>query len=187
MLVLHLLAGCILLLILPRLGRNWLLHLLILTLHLLLLLLLSRWLWLSLICCSNCCRFLQLVLLLLASRLRVRVAVRILLPFVESFVLSVGMALEVPHVLIDIDSFLAVLLELVQETFDNLSELGEILLDESLILLVLTFDVDKELFEMVRIIHDQLIDDSLVEINTRELVGITLNDDCSHSCEMSRH
>lgn len=97
------------------------------------------------------------------------------------------MALEVSHILVNIDRFLAVLFKLLHETFDNLCELGEVLLDESLILLVLTFYVNKELLEVMWIIHNQLIDDSLMEIDTRELVRITLNNDCSHSCEMSRH
>lgn len=97
------------------------------------------------------------------------------------------MALEVSHILVNIDRFLAVLFKLLQETFDNLCELGEVLLDESLILLVLTFYVNKELLEVMRIIHNQLIDDSLMEIDTRELVRIALNNDCSHSCEMPRH
>ncbi len=80
------------------------------------------------------------------------------------------MALEVSHILVNIDRFLAILFKLLQETFNNLCKLREVLFDESLILLVLTFYVNKELLEVMRIIHNQLIDDSLMEIDTRELV-----------------
>jgi hypothetical protein len=64
------------------------------------------------------------------------------------------MTLEVPHVLVNVDSLEAVLLELSQETLYNLGEFSEILLDISLILLVLPLNVHKELLEMMRIIHD---------------------------------
>lgn len=64
------------------------------------------------------------------------------------------MTLEVPHVLVNVDSLEAVLLELSQETLYNLSEFSEILLDVSLIFLVLPLNMHKELLEMVRIIHD---------------------------------
>jgi hypothetical protein len=64
------------------------------------------------------------------------------------------MTLEVPHVLVNVDSLEAVLLELCQETLYNLGEFSKILLDISLILFVLPLNVHKELLEMVRIIHD---------------------------------
>jgi hypothetical protein len=64
------------------------------------------------------------------------------------------MTLEVPHVLVNVDSLEAVLLELSQETLYNLGEFSKILLDISLILFVLPLNVHKELLEMVRIIHD---------------------------------
>ena len=95
------------------------------------------------------------------------------------------MTLEVSHVLVNVDSFEAVLLKLSQETLYDLGELGKIFLDISLILLVLPLNVNKELLEMVRIIHDQLVNNGLMEVNTRKLIGITFNDYCSHGCEVS--
>jgi hypothetical protein len=64
------------------------------------------------------------------------------------------MTLEISHVLVNVDSLEAVLLKLSQETLYDLGELGKIFLDISLILLVLPLNVNKELLEMVRIIHD---------------------------------
>ena len=61
---------------------------------------------------SSCNRrsFLKFFLLLLATRLRIGVAVRILLPLIQSLVFSVGMTFEIPHILVNVDSFEAVLL-----------------------------------------------------------------------------
>jgi hypothetical protein len=175
----------ILLLILPILRRNRLL-LLILTLHRLLLLLLTR-VTLCLIGSSHRSSFLEFFLLLLATRLRIRVAVGILLPLIQSFVLSVCMSLEVPHILVNVDRLQTVLLQLSQETLHYLRKFGEILLDVALILLVLPLDVDKKLLEMVRIIHDQLVYNGFVKVDTWELIGIAFNDHCSHGGEVSGH
>ena len=95
------------------------------------------------------------------------------------------MSLEVPHILVNVDSLEAVLLQLSQETFHYLGEFLEILLDIGLILLVLPLDVHKELLEMVGIIHDQLIYNGLMKIDTRKLIGITFNDHCCHGREVS--
>jgi hypothetical protein len=97
------------------------------------------------------------------------------------------MTLEVPHVLVNVDSLEAVLLELSQETLYNLGEFSKILLDVSLILLVLPLNVHKELLEMVGIIHDQLVYDGLMKIDTRKLIGITFYDHCCHGREVSGH
>ena len=80
------------------------------------------------------------------------------------------MSLEVPHVLINIDDFSALLVNLVEEALNQLCEIRMLLLDDSVILLVLVPDVRKELFEVLRIIHDQLIDDSFMQVNAWEFV-----------------
>lgn len=80
------------------------------------------------------------------------------------------MSLEVPHVLINIDDFSALLVNLVEEALNQLCEIRMLLLDDSVIFLVLVPDVRKELFEVLRIIHDQLIDDSFMQVNAREFV-----------------
>jgi len=59
-----------------------------------------------------------------------------------------------------------------------------LLLDYSIAFLVLSADVSKELFKVLRIIHDKLVYDCFVKIKGRELVGISFNDHCSHLCEM---
>lgn len=169
--------------ILPILRRNRML-LLILPLHRLLLLLLTRSI-LCLITSSNCSSFLEFFLLLLATRLRIGVAVRILLPLIQSLVFSVGMTFEIPHILVNVDSFEAVLLKLSQETLHNLGEFREILLDVGLILLVLPLNVHKELLEMMRIIHDKLVYNGFMKVDTWKLIGITFYDHCSHGCEVS--
>jgi hypothetical protein len=64
------------------------------------------------------------------------------------------MPLEIPHILVNVDCFEAILLKLVQKAFYNLGELRELFLDDSFILLVLSLYMYKELLEMVRIIHD---------------------------------
>lgn len=182
MLEVLLMCSYILLLILPTLRWDWLL-LLILALHRLLLLL--AWCRLRLISSSDGSSFLELFLLLFATRLRIRVTVRILLPLIESFVFSVGMAFEVSHVLVNIDSFEAVLFKLSQETFYDLREFREIFLDVSLILLVLPLNVDKELLEMVRIVHDELVNYGLMKVDTWKLIRITFNDHRCHSSKVS--
>lgn len=97
------------------------------------------------------------------------------------------MSLEVPHILVNVDSLEAVLLQLSQETFHYLGEFLEILLDIGLILLVLPLDVYKELLEMVGIIHDQLVYDGLMKIDAWKLIGITFYDHCCHGREVSGH
>ena len=94
------------------------------------------------------------------------------------------MPLEIPHVLVDVDDLGTFLVDLIQEALDDLRELGVLLLDYHLTLLVLTTYVREELLEVLRIVHDQLVDDRLVQVDARELVGVTLDDHCGHRGEV---
>ena len=49
-----------------------------------------------------------------------------------------------------------------------------------MILFVLSSDVRKKLFEMLRIIHDQLVNDRFVEIYAWKFIGVTFNDNRGH-------
>lgn len=130
------------------------------------------------------CRLPHLVLLLLPLRLGVGAAVRHLFPLIQGLVLSQGVPLEIPHVLVDVDYLGALLVDLIQEALDYLRELGVLLLDDHVILLVLAANVREELLEVLRVIHDQLVDDRLVEVDARELVGVTLNNHRRHRGEV---
>jgi hypothetical protein len=55
-----------------------------------------------------------------------------------------------------------------------------------LIALELAADVSEKLLEVLRIIHNELVNDGLVKVEAGELVGIPLNDDRGHVCEMLR-
>jgi len=94
------------------------------------------------------------------------------------------MPLEIPHVLVDVDYLGTFLVDLIQEALDDLRELGVLLLDDHLTLLVLAAYVREELLEVLRIVHDQLVDDRFVEVDARELVGVTLDDHCGHRGEV---
>lgn len=134
---------------------------------------------------SSCsCRLPHFVLLLLPLRLRIRATIGHLFPLIQSLVLSQGMSLEIPHVLIDVDDLCAFLVNLIQEALDDLRELRVFILDYHLILLVLAAYVRKELLEVLGVIHDQLVDDRLVEVDARELVRISLDNHCGHRGEV---
>ena len=94
------------------------------------------------------------------------------------------MPLEIPHVLVDVDYLCALLVNLIQEALDYLRELRVLLLDHHLTLLLLAAYVREELLEVLRIVHDQLVDDRLVEVDARELVGVTLDDHRGHRGEV---
>ena len=130
------------------------------------------------------CRLPHFVLLLLPLGLRVRAAIGHLFPLIQSLVLSQGMSLEIPHVLVNVDYLSTFLVNLIQEALDDLRELRVLLLDYHLTLLVLATYVREELLEVLRIIHDQLVDDRLVEVDARELVGVPLDDHCGHRGEV---
>jgi hypothetical protein len=80
------------------------------------------------------------------------------------------MPLEISHVLVDIDNFSTLLVYLVQETFNQFCEFREFFLNHRIILFVLASDVREEFFEMLGIIHDQLVNDCLMKIDARELI-----------------
>ena len=94
------------------------------------------------------------------------------------------MPLEISHVLVNVDDLGALLIDLIQKALDDLSEFGVLFLDHSLILLVLRPDVGEELLEMLRVIHDELVNDGLVEVAAGELVGISLYNHCRHVGEV---
>lgn len=75
------------------------------------------------------------------------------------------MLLEVLHVLIDVDDLGVVLVDLLHEAFDELGKLGVSLVDGSLLALALATDVCKELFEVLGVVHDELVDDRLVKVD----------------------
>jgi len=95
-------------------------------------------------------------------------------------------SLKISHVLIDVYDLLRVLLKLRHKTIDKLCELWEFLLDYRLIFLVLPPNVSEELFEMLRVIHNQLVNDGFVKVNAREFIRVAFDDYCSHSREMLR-
>ena len=130
------------------------------------------------------CRLPHLVLLLLPLGLGVGAAIRHLLPLIEGLVLSEGVPLEIPHVLVDVDYLGALLVDLIQEALDYLRELGVLLLDDHVILLVLAANVREELLEVLRVIHYQLVDDRLVEVDARELIRVTLDNHRRHRGEV---
>lgn len=72
-----------------------------------------------------------------------------LLLLIELFVFSEGVPLEVSHVLIDIDHFVALLLDLTVEVFEKTGKVGVLLADQILVLLVVPTDVGEKLFEML--------------------------------------
>ena len=94
------------------------------------------------------------------------------------------MSLEIPHILIDVDNLGTFLVDLIQEALDYLRELRVLLLDDNMILLVLAAYVREELLEVLGIIHDQLVNDRLVEVDARELIGIPLDNHCGHRGEV---
>jgi len=94
------------------------------------------------------------------------------------------MPLEIPHVLVDVDYLGALLVDLIKEALDYLRELGVLLLDDHVILLVLAANVREELLEVLRVVHDQLVYDRLVEVDARELVRVTLNNYRGHRGEV---
>lgn len=94
------------------------------------------------------------------------------------------MPLEIPHVLVDVDYLGALLVDLIKEALDYLRELGVLLLDDHVILLVLAANVREELLEVLRVVHDQLVYDRLVEVDARELVRVPLDNHCGHRGEV---
>ena len=94
------------------------------------------------------------------------------------------MPLEIPHVLVDVDYLGALLVDLIQEALDYLRELGVLLLYDHVVLLVLAANVREELLEVLRVVHDQLVDDRLVEVDARELVRVSLNNNRRHRGEV---
>ena len=55
-----------------------------------------------------------------------------------------------------------------------------------MVLLVLAANVREELLEVLRVIHDQLVDDRLVEVDARELVRVALDNHRRHRGEVLR-
>jgi hypothetical protein len=96
------------------------------------------------------------------------------------------MSLQISHVLINIDDLSTLHVYLSEEFLDNLGEFGELIFDYGMILFILVPYVSKKLLEMLRIIQDKLVDDSLVKIDAGELVGISFDDDRRHGSEMLR-
>lgn len=80
------------------------------------------------------------------------------------------MALQVFHVLINVNYLLFVLVNLAHEGFNGLGKFRVLLLDDNLILLVVLLNVSKELLEVQFIIKDQLVDNCLVKLVARKLV-----------------
>ena len=72
------------------------------------------------------------------------------------------MSLKVPHILINVDNLCTLLINLCQEGFDQPCEFRELFLDHLIVLFVLTSDMREEFFKMLRIIHYELVYDSLM-------------------------
>lgn len=60
-------------------------------------------------------------------------------------------------------------------------------IDSSFFSLKLAADVREELLEVLRVIHDEFVDDGFVEVHWREFVGVSLYDHWSHIGEVLRH
>jgi hypothetical protein len=80
------------------------------------------------------------------------------------------MALQVFHVLVNVNYFLFVLVNLAHEGLNRLGKLRIIFLDNRFILLVVLLDVSEELLEVKFVIQDKLVDYCLVELIAWELV-----------------
>jgi len=59
--------------------------------------------------------------------------------------------------------------------------------DDSLISLVVLTNVRKKLLEVLRVIHDELIDYSFVEVERGKFVWIAFNNDSCHGGKMFRY
>jgi hypothetical protein len=70
------------------------------------------------------------------------------------------------------------------KALNELSELRMALLNQGLIVLVLSADVREKLLKVLRVIHYQFVNYGFVQVNTGELVRIALNDDGGHRSEM---
>ena len=80
------------------------------------------------------------------------------------------MPLKVPYVLVDVDYLGAVLFDLSHVVFNCSSELRVLLLNNDFILFELSLDMSEELLEVLSIVHDQFVDDRLVQLYTWELI-----------------
>lgn len=94
------------------------------------------------------------------------------------------MSLQISHVLINVNDLGTLLINLIQKALNQLCEIRELFLDNCMILLVLSSDMSKKLFEMLRIVHNQLVDDRFVEINAWEFIGVTFDDNRCHQSEV---
>lgn len=87
------------------------------------------------------------------------------------------MLFQITHVLVYIHCFCSVCFYLIHEGFDHSGEIRVLLFDKNLIPSELFLDMRKELFEMLLIIHDKLVDDGFVQFKTWELIGVAFDDD----------
>ena len=97
------------------------------------------------------------------------------------------MSLKVSHVLINVDYLSTVLLNQSHEALNQLGEFRMLFLNSRLILLILAPYVSEKLLQVLRIIHDQLVDNCFVKIDTWKFIGVTFDDYCCHSSEVLGH
>ena len=89
------------------------------------------------------------------------------------------MSLKVSHVLINVDYLSTVLLNQSHEALNQLGEFRMLFLNSRLILLILAPYVSEKLLQVLRIIHDQLVDNCFVKIDTWKFIGVTFDDYCN--------
>lgn len=75
------------------------------------------------------------------------------------------MLFQVLHVLIDIDDLGVVRVHLLHEAINDLGEFRMLFIDSSFFSLKLAADVREELLEVLRVIHDEFVDDGFVEVH----------------------
>lgn len=75
------------------------------------------------------------------------------------------MLFQVLHVLIDIDNLRVVRIHLLHEAINDLGELRMLFINGSLFSLKLAANVGEELLEVLRVIHDELVNDGFVEVH----------------------
>lgn len=109
-----------------------------------------------------------------------------LLLLIELLVLGESVPLEISHVLIYVDHLVALLLDLTVEVFKQPAEIVVLLSDHVLVLLVVAADVRKKLLEVLRVIKNKAVDDSLVEVNRWELIRVALDNHGGHVGEVLR-
>lgn len=88
-----------------------------------------------------------------------------LLTVVESVVLGESVSFQIAHVLINVNDLGVVLLNLRHEALNQFSEFRIDFPDGLFVTLEVLLDVSEELLEVLRVVHDQLADDGLVQVN----------------------